>query len=650
MKRKIIGCIVNDPENDYQSNIIDGLMTQCGKYGYNLAVFSPLVDVSHYDKIYTSAEFNILNLINFDLLDGVVVASEPLTREPEKKFFNLTQKILEEKCKKPVITLDVPMGDYDLVCVDDKSAFFQITSHILDFHKRKKIYFLSGPENFNVSEKRIAGFVEKMKSEGIEVPKEYIFYGDFWYTSGGSLARKIASGQVPMPEAVICANDQMAIGLQRGLAEAGIKVPDQIIVTGYDASQDAALNGVTITSFLPDISGMAQEAVNRIRRIIEPDEPLMSVDRFDKNNLFTGMSCGCQSDVSHTIKFLELSIIRKKRDFNRTDIKDNEDIGRFIESYMLEHLTATQHPSQCLVEINKMIYLCNPYDHFFLCVKSDWLNTEETLVDGYPDEMMSVIHAISETAEFKYDVSQRYANNDSCHKFKTELMLPELFNETDEPYVFYFVPVHFQENVLGYAVLQCDLVRKIKITFVFRNWMRNVNNALEMTRVQNRIMSFSLYDNMTGLYNRRGMDMKLNDYQYTSLPNPMCAVFVFDMDGLKKINDTYGHSDGDFGIMLVASSVKHVTGESEIAIRAGGDEFYIIGIGEYSEEIMEQKERDFSSILSAKNLLSNKPYIVTASVGYHMMPFSGLDKIQETIDIADENMYKNKVLNKKQRI
>ena len=133
-------------------------------------------------------------------------------------------KLLEEKCKKPVITLDVPMGDYDLVCVDDKSAFFQITSHVLDFHNRRNIYFLSGPEKFNISEIRIAGFIEKMKSEGIEVPEDHIFYGDFWYTSGGSLAQRIISEEIPMPEAVICANDQMAIGLQRALTESGIKI------------------------------------------------------------------------------------------------------------------------------------------------------------------------------------------------------------------------------------------------------------------------------------------------------------------------------------------------------------------------------------------------------------------------------------------
>lgn len=65
-KRKLIGCILNCPENIYQSRILDGLMARCEKYDYDLAVFSPLVNGTHFYKDYLYAEFNILELINFD--------------------------------------------------------------------------------------------------------------------------------------------------------------------------------------------------------------------------------------------------------------------------------------------------------------------------------------------------------------------------------------------------------------------------------------------------------------------------------------------------------------------------------------------------------------------------------------------------------
>ena len=54
-KRKVIGCIINNPESQYQSRVLDGLISQCEAYDYDMFVFSPLVDVSHYFKEYMAS-------------------------------------------------------------------------------------------------------------------------------------------------------------------------------------------------------------------------------------------------------------------------------------------------------------------------------------------------------------------------------------------------------------------------------------------------------------------------------------------------------------------------------------------------------------------------------------------------------------------
>jgi PleD family two-component response regulator len=71
--------------------------------------------------------------------------------------------------------------------------------------------------------------------------------------------------------------------------------------------------------------------------------------------------------------------------------------------------------------------------------------------------------------------------------------------------VFYFAAVHFGDNTLGYDMLQRELSDKHLLNLVFRNWLRLVNNSLEMARAKNRYVQLSTKDNMTGLYNRRGM-------------------------------------------------------------------------------------------------------------------------------------------------
>lgn len=262
MRRKLIGFIVANPEAVYQQRVMNGLLEQCSKYGYDCAVFSPLVQTCHFYREYLNGEVNIYELINFDKLDGVIVAALPLTEDNTTWVRDMVVRLLKEKCTKPVISLDMPLGDFPVVYTDDREAFSVITAHILDVHECRKIYFLTGLEGHAVSEQRLAGFRDMMEKRGLEVSPESVFYGDFWYSGGEALAERIAGGEVERPEAVICASDHMAIGLANRLVSHGIRVPEDIIVTGYDATSEAVINDITITSFQPEISKAAAEAVN----------------------------------------------------------------------------------------------------------------------------------------------------------------------------------------------------------------------------------------------------------------------------------------------------------------------------------------------------------------------------------------------------
>lgn len=80
-KRKLIGVLMANPEAVYQQRVIDGIFAQCRLYDYDVAVFSPLVQVCHYFKPYLRGELNIFELVNFDLLDGIIVPSITLSED-----------------------------------------------------------------------------------------------------------------------------------------------------------------------------------------------------------------------------------------------------------------------------------------------------------------------------------------------------------------------------------------------------------------------------------------------------------------------------------------------------------------------------------------------------------------------------------------
>lgn len=645
-KRKVIGVLLSEPESIYQQRLLKGIFMQCREYGYDAAVFASLSKPGMFYKDYQEGETNIFELINFDLVDGVIVPPITLSGDPEVQEHVLRK--LQKECRKPVVSLDLPYGDYPVVYTDDRSAFASITAHIIDVHECRNIYFLTGTMGFTVSEQRLAGYTDMMKKRDIPVDDSMIFYGDFWYSGGEALADKIISGEVPMPEAVVCASDHMAIGLANRLVENGIKVPEQIIVTGYDGTAEAVLNNITITTCIPDIGSAAAETVNVLRKQIDPDCEVKPVPSHKDKGLRICSSCGCPENMAYIKHCLNDSLFRTNHNYGDKSIEERVDINMLLESYMFENFAGSVDIEDCLDKIYDSDYLIRPYGRYYLCLTEEWLNTDEESVKGYPEKMKTVIYKRpwNDSGDKFEDC---YYSNDNGEVFDTKLMLPQLWQEHDEPCVFYFTPVHYIKDTLGYSVVQCSLTQEHIIGNVYRNWLRNVSSALEMIRVRNRLQMFSERDAMTGLYNRRGMDKELDKLLRNARPTDKMLVFVIDMDGLKFINDTYGHTEGDYGIKAIANVSRQISKNDELCVRAGGDEFFIIGVGDYSSIDAVVRVQRFNQALEETDKAAGKPYEISASIGYCCESISHQIAFAELLRIADGRMYENKTARKKQR-
>ncbi len=647
-KRKLIGLILPNPEEAYQHRIMRGIYKQCKKYNYDVAVFSALVPVNHPFEDYLRGESAIYDLMNLNELDAVIVATLSVCKnEATWLYDSLLEKLKDYN--KPVVSIDLPFGDYETVYTDDCAAIAKITEHVLDVHHCKKLYFLTGMKGYDVSEERLSGFIKEMNKRGLPVSEDQIFYGNFWYDSGEELADKIAFGEVPMPDAVICASDHMALGVANRLQKRGIKVPKDVIVTGFDATTEAAINDVSITTYRPDVDVATMKAVNVIRKKLEPDAFVEDISQILPRGLRICASCGCQENVAYVKSRLNDSLYNVHQNFYDDDIRENIGISRLLESYMYENLTDTMEPEECLRKIYRSSYLIKPFSHYYLCLREDWLNMEEGTEHRYPERMKIVIRC-SENEDVDYMPEGDYATNLSGEIFDTHKMLPQIYEEREEPSVFYFLPVHFISDTLGFFVLQCALDQQNKINHVFRNWVRYVNNALKMIAVQDKLRVFSERDAMTGLYNRRGMKTQMEKILNNTHQGDSLLVCVVDMDGLKSINDIHGHDEGDYAISVIANMVKNITRSTELCIRAGGDEFYVIGISDYKEEEGNERSRKLVELLEKYNRNSTKPYELSASIGYCIRPYESEDQMKEVFHIADQQMYQNKVIRKKQRL
>ena len=154
-------------------------------------------------------------------------------------------------------------------------------------------------------------------------------------------------------------------------------------------------------------------------------------------------------------------------------------------------------------------------------------------------------------------------------------------------------------------------------------------------------------DVLTGLYNRRGMDKKLQ--QLLNMPEDLgySGVVMIDSDDLKKVNDNYGHEKGDIYLKEIARVISDISTKNSIASRQGGDEFVVFMYGyDNSEELMFDIERlkDMQSERVVA-LDENIDIKLRFSMGYCL---AGEEiRYQELLMEADRKMYENKAQRKK---
>ncbi|MCR4897034.1 MAG: GGDEF domain-containing protein [Lachnospiraceae bacterium] len=641
-RRKRIGLFVSFPEIVHVRRVTDGIRRRCAEYGYDLCVFASSVHVSSPMEDFVAGETNIYELANLAELDGAILDFATLNDGADNRSLNRLLERIRAYPDLPVCSLEAAMEGTTFIENNNEEPLRELCRHVIEVHGKKKLCLLTGHKGNTVAEKRLSIFLDEIEKHGISVPPEHIFYGDFWYTSGDRLAEDIADGRVERPEAVLCASDCMALGLIDKLVKRGIKVPEDIIVIGFDGSDEGTINFIPLSSYDPNDVDMGMRAVDHIRSVIEPDAPILPKTVKAGGHFHPGASCGCQSDPYYILK--QVRTLLHSSTYNYAD--ENSDlrvsVGALMESYYLERFTASRTVEECLRNIFGSANILIPYSALYLCLSENWLDMQDERTEGYPEHML--LYSKPSTLEEEY-----ICGAEGRSTFDTARMLPRLDEERDRPSVFFFSPLHFNGKILGYSVLEKEITESHTLNVVNRNWLRFINNALEMSRTKHRLETLSVRDEMTGAYNRRGMYLRFKEMYEEAAPGDALYVSVVDMDGLKYINDTYGHNEGDLGIRTVCSALQETARKNEIVVRSGGDEFFLIGIGKYEKGDEVKRSQEYTGIIEKRSAELGKPYNISASIGCVVYEDLHAISLDNALSEADERMYHYKFRQRRHR-
>jgi LacI family transcriptional regulator len=189
------------------------------------------------------------------------------------------------------------------VDIDNAGAAREAVAHLIA-HGYRQIAHIAGPRNIAAANERASGYEDALAAEGIPVDPSLIEPGDFTDVSGYLAMRQLLERPEGRPDAVFACSDTMAVGVLRAIAEAGLAVPDDIAVMGFDGLSVHTHTYPHLSTLAQSIPNLGRSAVNLLlKRISDPDGPADHV-YLDTHLEFRG-SCGCGTAAGEIGDYLD---------------------------------------------------------------------------------------------------------------------------------------------------------------------------------------------------------------------------------------------------------------------------------------------------------------------------------------------------------
>jgi LacI family transcriptional regulator len=198
---------------------------------------------------------------------------------------------LAERLPVVVVAGDPAEQAADVVTADNRSGSAALVTHLIEEHGRRRLFHIDGPPSApDAAERRIALKEVVQSHPGTMLVGSHC--GRFSVQSGEEAGEKILADRGELPDAIVCANDQMAIGVLQALARGGVRVPEQLSVTGFDDIFPGSLFEPSLTTVHQPMRMLGERACARLLdRIARPDLPTQV--ELLPTELVLRKSCGC---------------------------------------------------------------------------------------------------------------------------------------------------------------------------------------------------------------------------------------------------------------------------------------------------------------------------------------------------------------------
>jgi len=618
-----------------QKQIMDGMIDAIKETEDSVYIFTNHSSRQN-NKESAQGAYQIMELPDFEYFDGAIVALDTITYSPSASY--VMDKL--RKSNTPFITLNKQVEGHPCLETSSFEAQYKVVEHMIKVHNCKEFIYVRGRVGNPEADIRYQAFLKALEDYHLTLKEENLYIGNFTLESGIHAATKICEAGL-QADAVICANDNMAVGVLESFKMAGVRVPEDIYLTGFDNSETAAYSNPAITSIDRNPYELGYRSIHQILSILDGEQPESATI---SPKVSCRESCGCGSSY-------QIDVERLKYKYMQLDVYTNH-LAEMINGNLSE-FSSLQTPEEVIPIVEKTIHRID-LKNFYMCL----CDREKVfaLPEGNMGNNIDLMQINMDYTE-RIDIPLAYENGDvtTYKSFPRGMVLPEEIRKKDKGGSYYVVtPIYFQNCCYGYVVSGNDKLA-LKNTLYY-TWLTNIGVAYENIRkrmlLQDAVVRLNnvwSYDMLTQLYNRAGFYYEAQTIlELLKMQNSKIFVLFSDVDGLKKVNDSLGHEAGDLLIKEMADCFKENLSNDMLAMRYGGDEFVIFGAYEDELEI-EYLLESIQASMARRNLEGKNPFKLSASIGVTKYDAVDVAELSEVIDVADMNMYQQKRKKREQK-
>lgn len=611
---KKIALFVGEVSAEYQSDVTGGILEEVRKQGYSLHIFNNFGSYSP-NVFHGYGEKSIIQIPDLASYDGVILAGD--TFNVEGMYEELTEMLLEHtNCQVVCLRREDPR--FPTISAENYAPVCNMVEHFIQVHGFRRICFMSGKREMLDAQLRLKAYRDTMEKYGLPVTEHMVFYGNYWKNMGEEALDWFLEEGKPLPQVIVCANDYMAMSICNALQKKGIQVPEQVCVSGFDDVEEASVSIPALTSIRVNYRDMGRKAVYMLENLWRGREAHEGIDSVEIVSKFRG-SCGCAESI-------DAEAVTKL--FHR-----KEQLQRALYHGSSMHVDLENTDTfRALMNVGRAYISVARFERIYICMCDEQERQEEKAakMGQYTEHMI-----LRNVMNMKEDIPHE-------ERFLRGELLPEAYRREGE--VLYVSTLHERNDCFGYVVLTTDSPDELR--YQFQTWIASMSMSLAKLQMYTENQALNEMrqqygrDELTGIPNRREMERVLQK-QYDHLRQSGESFFVVsvDMDGLKYINDHFGHLEGDVALKALAQILAAEQGETGVAARTGGDEFQIC-MATQSQGIVESRIAAIRGQINRFNESSGKPYELSASIGYarcdQCVPL--LSCLQQ----ADKNMYQEK--------